>query len=98
MTTPTGSYLCPHCGRTTRTREDDPKNCVKCGHIMYWRPDDEGGRCTFCGCGEDDHYWFCVHLDEVVYPPELMIPTRNRFIERARNLREIKQVVSRGVE
>jgi hypothetical protein len=32
---------------------------------------------------------------EYVYPPELLIPTRNKFIERVHNLREAKQTQRR---
>jgi hypothetical protein len=35
---------------------------------------------------------------DYVYPPELMIPTRNEFIQRAANLRETRQVTKRGEE
>jgi DNA-directed RNA polymerase subunit RPC12/RpoP len=70
MSTPTGSYYCPNCHHTTRTRENDPMNCVKCGHIMYWRPDPgtDGDRCIFCGTSELDeggHYYFCPLSDEL---------------------------------
>jgi ABC-type Fe3+ transport system substrate-binding protein len=35
---------------------------------------------------------------DYVYPPELMIPTRAEFIQRAANLRNAKQVTKRGEE
>jgi hypothetical protein len=66
---PSGEYYCPSCLSTRHMHEDDPVNCLKCHHIMYWRPypGTDGDRCIFCGTPEleeGEHYWFCQLWDE----------------------------------